>query len=320
MQFKTLGNSDLSISRIGFGAWALGGRWSYGWGPQDDADSIKAIHHALDAGINWIDTAPVYGLGTSEQVVGEAIKGLSNKPLVFTKCGFVWDDKGEVTSNLSADSVRGEIEDSLRRLGVETIDLYQIHWPNPEEQLEEAWQAMADAQKAGKIRWLGASNFSIQQLDRVTAIAPVTSLQPQYSMAFTEPEEELLPFCQENNIGVINYSPMGSGLLTGKMSHERMEQLADDDWRKDPEKAPHFAEPRLSRNLGLADIAAEIAGELGCTVPEVAIAWTLQNPAITGAIVGLRNVDQVKGVISAPEVDLYDVHIARIRDYIFENP
>ncbi len=320
MQTQTLGNSDLDISRIGFGAWALGGHWDYGWGAQDNSESIRALHHALDNGINWIDTAPVYGLGHSESVVGEALKTVASKPYIFTKCGFVWDDAGDVSPSLSADSVRQEIEDSLRRLGVETIDLYQVHWPNPAEQIEEAWQAMADAQQAGKIRWLGASNFSTEQLARVQAIAPVTSMQPQYSMAYTEVEAELLPYCLENEIGVINYSPMGSGLLTGKMSRERMENLDDDDWRKDPEKAPHFAEPRLSRNLGLAEIAADIAAELGHTVPEISIAWTLQNPAITGAIVGLRSEEQVNGVLGAAAVTLSEAHMARIREYTDRNP
>jgi aryl-alcohol dehydrogenase-like predicted oxidoreductase len=320
MKFRTLGESDLNISRIGFGAWALGGGWAYGWGSQESDDSIRAVHHAIDAGINWIDTAPVYGLGHSEAVVGEALKSLSDKPYVFTKCGFVWDENDEVTPQLAADSVRMEIEGSLRRLGVESIDLYQVHYPNPEELVEEAWRAMDDARQAGKIRYLGVSNFSTEQLQTVAEISPVTSLQPQYSMIFTDGEQDVLPYCEQNSIGVINYSPMGSGMLTGKMSRERIANLADDDWRKDPEKAPQFAEPRLSRNLGLAEIAADIAQELGWTVPEVAIAWTLHNPAITGAIVGLRSIEQVNGVLRAPDVGLGAEHLARIRDYITQNP
>lgn len=320
METKRLGKSELNISRVGFGAWALGGEWAFGWGAQDDGDSIRAIHHAIESGINWIDTAPVYGLGRSESVVGEALKTAPSKPYVFTKCGLVWDDEGEVTGRLAAESVRTEIEDSLRRLGVEMIDLYQVHWPNPVEQIEEAWVAMDEAHRAGKIRYLGASNFSPEQLQRVQAIAPVVSLQPPYSMVFPEAEQDVLPYCEEHSIGVINYSPMASGLLTGKMTRNRLKNLADDDWRKDPEKAPHFAEPRLSRNLGLVEIADEIATELSCTIPDIAIAWTLHNPAVTGAIVGLRSVEQVDGVIGAPDVALSDEHMAHIRDYIDKNP
>ena len=320
METKKLGNSDLYISRIGFGAWALGGEWSFGWGAQDDAESIRAIHRAIDAGINWIDTAPVYGLGRSELVVGEALKTASSKPYIFTKCGLVWDNDNNVSGRLSAESVRQEIENSLQRLGVETIDLYQVHWPNPDEQIEEAWVAMDEAHRAGKIRYLGASNFSAEQLERVRAIAPVTSLQPPYSMVFPEAEQDVLPYCEDHSIGVINYSPMASGLLTGKMTRERLESLDASDWRKDPAKAPHFAEPRLSRNLGLVEITADIAAELDCTVPDIAIAWTLRNPTVTGAIVGLRSVEQVDGVIGAPGVDLSDEHMARIRNYIDENP
>ena len=320
MKTKKLGNSDLVISRIGFGAWALGGEWTYGWGKQDDRDSIRAIHHAIDRGINWIDTAPVYGLGRSESVVGEALRTAASRPFVFTKCGLVWDGDDEVSARLTADSVRREVDDSLRRLGIETIDLYQVHWPNPDEQIEDAWQAMDDARRAGKIRYLGASNFSPDQLRRVRTIAPVTSLQPPYSMVFPEADRDVLPFCEDHSIGVISYSPMASGLLTGKMTRERLANLADDDWRKDPAKAPHFAEPRLSRTLGLVELATGIAAELGCTVPDVAIAWTLQNPAVTAAIVGLRSVEQVDGVIGAPDVELNTEHLARVRDYIEDNP
>ena len=320
MKTKKLGNSDLVISRIGFGAWALGGEWTYGWGKQDDRDSIRAIHHAIDRGINWIDTAPVYGLGRSESVVGEALRTAASRPFVFTKCGLVWDGDDEVSARLTADSVRREVDDSLRRLGIETIDLYQVHWPNPDEQIEDAWQAMDDARRAGKIRYLGASNFSPDQLRRVRTIAPVTSLQPPYSMVFPEADRDVLPFCEDHSIGVISYSPMASGLLTGKMTRERLANLADDDWRKDPAKAAHFAEPRFSRNLGLVELATGIAAELGCTVPDVAIAWTLQNPAVTAAIVGLRSVEQVDGVIGAPDVELNTEHLARVRDYIEDNP
>ena len=320
MKSKTLGNSDLDISRVGFGAWALGSSWDYGWGQQDDRDSLAAIDRALDAGIDWIDTAPVYGLGHSESVVGKALKSRRDKTFVFTKCGLVWDDENNVSANLTAASVTREIDASLERLGVDTIDLYQIQWPNPDALIEEAWGAMDDARRAGKIRYLGASNFDIAQLERVQHIAPVTSLQPQYSMVYTEPEAELLPYCEKHGIGIINYSPMGSGLLTGKMSRERLAELPADDWRKDPDKAPQFAEPRLSRNLGLAAIATDIAVELGCTVPEVSIAWTLQNTAITAAIVGMRSASQVDGIIGAPEVELTAKQRQRIRDYLDTHP
>ena len=220
---RTLGNSGLQLTAIGFGAWAIGGgNWAFAWGPQDDNESIAAIRRALDLGVNWIDTAAIYGLGHSEEVVGRALKGSSHKPLVFTKCARRWHEDGSIYPSLKADSVAQELEGSLRRLGVETIDLYQIHWPQPEEEIEEGWEALARLREQGKIRWIGVCNFSVEQMKRVQKIAPITSLQPPYSMLRPAAEKDLLPFAAENGIGVINYSPMVSGLLTGAMTAERI--------------------------------------------------------------------------------------------------
>ena len=244
---RTLGNSDLQLTPIGFGAWAIGGgNWEFAWGPQDDNESIAAIHRALDLGINWIDTAAVYGLGHSEEVVGRAVKSSSHKPLVFTKCSMRWNADRSIYRSLTSASLREELENSLRRLGVETIDLYQIHWPNPEEEIEEGWETLARFKEQGKVRWIGVSNFSVEQMKRVQKIAPITSLQPPYSMLRRAIEEEILPFCEANDIGVINYSPMLSGLLTGKMTAERDRDFPEDDWRR---RNVEFNEPRLSRNL-----------------------------------------------------------------------
>ncbi len=317
MQTKKLGNSDMNISRIGFGAWAIGGVWEWGWGSQEDKDSIAAIHKALDMGINWIDSAPVYGLGHSEEVIGQALKQTNHKPYVFTKCGLPWDDKKEITGNLTKASLQKELEDSLRRLDVDVIDLYQIHWPNPAEDIEQGWEALAELQQQGKIRYIGVSNFSVEQLEKIQKIAPVTSLQPPYSLAFPEVEQEILPFCEKHNIGAINYSPMASGLLSGKMTRERIENLAEDDWRR---RSDHFLEPRLSRNLALVEVLKDIAGQQNCTAGEVAIAWTLLNPGITGAIVGLRREDQVEGVIKAGTISLTSEQVDAISNFIAENP
>src|SRR5215467_8253335 len=241
MQTKPLGNSDLNLTPIGVGAWAMGGGgWAFAWGPQDDDDSISAIRAALDKGVNWIDTAAVYGLGHSEEVVGKAVKGRANPPYIFTKCARIWNEKREIGKSLKADSIRREVEASLRRLGVERIDLYQIHWPEPDEQIEEGWTTMAQLKAEGKVRWIGVSNFNVAQLRRAQAIAPITSLQPPYSIVSPEIEKEILPYCQENNIGTIVYSPMKSGLLTGKMTRERIASLPDDDFRK---RTPNFQEP-----------------------------------------------------------------------------
>jgi aryl-alcohol dehydrogenase-like predicted oxidoreductase len=313
MQTRKLGNSDLRITPVGYGAWAIGGSgWQFGWGSQDDNDSIAAIHRSLELGVNWIDTAAVYGLGHSEEVVGRALKTWPGpRPYVFTKCGRNWDAQGNVGIGLSADSIRREAEDSLRRLSVEVIDLYQIHWPpSPDSaELEEGWSTLASLQRQGKVRWIGVSNFNVQQLRRAQAIAPVTSLQPRYSLVHREIEDQVLPYCLREAIGVIVYSPMASGLLTGAMSRERAANLPKDDWRK---THPDFSEPLLSRNLVLVERLEEIARRHNRSTGEVAIAWTLHNPAVTGAIVGARTADQAEGVMRAGEVHLTDEEVTEI--------
>ena len=318
MQTRQLGNSDLHITRIGFGAWALGGSgWQFSWGAQDDQDSISAIHCALDHGINWIDTAPVYGLGHSEEVVARAVKGRADKPYIFTKCARVWDADGTLGYRLKADSLRREVEDSLRRLQVDTIDLYQIHWPQPDEDIEEGWATLAQLQQAGKVRYIGVSNFNAAQMERARSIAPITSLQPPYSLLRPSVQDEILPYCGAHNIGVIVYAPMGSGLLTGAMTRERAANLPTDDWRSNN---PEFQEPRLLRNLALVDLLREIgARHSGKTPGEVAIAWTLTHPAVTAAIVGARNAGQVDGIVGgAFELDAGDMQA--LADFVAANP
>ena len=305
---RTLGQTDLNITVLGIGAWAMGGKWEWGWGAQDDQDSIRTIHHALNQGINWIDTAPVYGLGHSEVVVGKAIKSLSTKPLIFTKCGFRWNDKQEITPSLIGKSVREEVEASLRRLQIEQIDLYQIHWPNPEAQIEDAWATMSELKQEGKIRYIGVSNHSIEQMQKLETIAHIDSLQPPYSLLNRDYESEVLPWCKNNQSGVICYSPMASGMLTGKMTRERIAALVD-DWRKD---APDFTEPKLTRNLHVVDKLREVASKHNCAVSEVALAWVLKNSAVTGAITGMRNPEQVDGVIGAADLKLDDEDIRLI--------
>ena len=315
---KTLGNSDLKLTPIGFGAWAIGGgNWDFAWGAQDDAESIRAIHQALEEGINWIDTAAVYGLGHSEEIVGKAVKGSSHRPLIFTKCSMRWDEQRTIYRSLKAASVREELEGSLQRLGVETIDLYQIHWPMPDEEIEEGWGELARQQQAGKIRWIGVSNFNVEQLKRAQAIAPITSLQPPYSMLRPAVEQEILPWCLANGVGVINYSPMVSGLLTGRMSKERVAAMPSDDWRR---KAVEFNEPRLSRNLRLVELLREIGSKHGVEPGVVAVAWTLHHPAITAAIVGGRSGEQVKGLAPALHFRLNEEEFRSIRTFLTANP
>jgi aryl-alcohol dehydrogenase-like predicted oxidoreductase len=310
MEKKRLGNSDLELTPMGVGAWAMGGSgWAFAWGPQDDDESIAAIHEALDRGVNWIDTAAVYGLGHSEEVVARALAGRSNRPYVFTKCERNWNENREIYKSLKADSVRRECEASLRRLKVDTIDLYQIHWPEPDEDVEEGWATLAKLQEEGKVRWIGVSNFNVQQLERCRKIAPITSLQPPYSAISPEIEAEVLPYCQTHGIGVIVYSPMKSGLLTGKMTKERVAAFPQDDFRK---RAPAFQEPQLSRNLDLADLMRRIGERHGRSAGEVAIAWTLRHPAVTAAIVGMRSADQARGVLGALDFRLSDDEIAEI--------
>ena len=310
MKTRPLGNSDLHITPLGVGAWAMGGGgWAFAWGPQDDADSIAAIHAALDRGINWIDAAAVYGLGHSEEIVARALKGRSRRPYVFTKCGLVWNEKREIRRTLKRDSIRRECEDSLRRLAVEVIDLYQIHWPDPDAEVEEGWSTLAQLQKEGKVRWIGVSNFNTAQLARAQAIAPVTSLQPPYSILSPEIEKETLSFCARQNIGVIVYSPMKSGLLTGAMTRERIAKMPADDFRR---RTPQFNEPLLTRNLALVERLRAIGNRHGRTPGEVALAWTLRRPEVTAAIVGMRSAQQVEGVVGAAEFRLSDAEIAEI--------
>ncbi|NQT27924.1 aldo/keto reductase [candidate division KSB1 bacterium] len=302
METRQLGKSDLYLTPIGLGTWAMGGGdWAFGWGPQDDEVSIYTIHKAIDLGINWIDTAPVYGLGHSEEVVGRALKGLSAKPYIATKCSRVWDSDGKIGSNLSKKNILKEADDSLRRLGVDVIDLYQIHWPNPKDQIEEGWDAVARLIQAGKVRYGGVSNFSVQQIERIQPIHPITSLQPPYSMLKCWIEDSL-PFCKENQIGVIPYSPMQKGLLTGKITKERIESLSADDHRKND---PMFQEPELSINLEFVDRLHPIAEKYGTTLSQLAVAWTLFRPEITGAIVGGRCPDQIEEVVGAAGFHLY---------------
>jgi aryl-alcohol dehydrogenase-like predicted oxidoreductase len=313
METKTLGNSDLSITLVGFGAWAIGGSgWEFAWGRQDDEDSIAAIHRALELGVNWIDTAAVYGTGHSEEVVGRALKEWRGpRPYVCTKCALTWDKDRKVKPNHSAVSIRRECEDSLGRLQVETIDLYQMHWPPSDSgsSLEEAWQAMADLQKAGKVRWMGVSNFDAAQIQRAEKIRPVTSLQPPYSLLRRKSEDEILPYCQKRGIGAISYAPMASGLLTGAMTRERAANLPPDDFRS---RNKEFQEPRLSKNLELVERLRQVGARHGRGPGEVAVAWVLRHPAITGAIVGARNAKQVDGVMRAGEWKLAAEEIAEI--------
>jgi aryl-alcohol dehydrogenase-like predicted oxidoreductase len=314
---RRLGNSDLELTPIGLGAWAIGGAdWQYSWGPQDDNDSIEAIHRALDLGVNWIDTAAVYGLGHSEEIVGRAVKSSAHTPYIFTKCSRLWNDDGSIYSELSPASLERELEGSLRRLGVETIDLYQIHWPAPEEAIEAAWGALERFREQGKVRWIGISNFDVEQMKRIQRIAPITSLQPPYSMLRRAIETEILPFALANSIGVINYSPMLSGMLTGKMTTERAAALPPSDWRR---KNIEFSEPRLSRNMRLVQLLREIGDAHGVTAGVVAIAWTLHHPAITAAIVGGRSARQVEETAAALTYRIEQDEYERINRFLAAN-
>jgi aryl-alcohol dehydrogenase-like predicted oxidoreductase len=312
MKTKQLGNSDLFITPVGFGSWAIGGAgWQYGWGKQNDDDSVAAIHRALELGVNWIDTAAVYGLGHSEEIVSQALATWSDaRPYVFTKCGLRWDAKGQTRRDLTAASIRQECEDSLRRLNVDTIDLYQIHWPVEDTNvLEEGWSTMAQLQREGKARWIGVSNFDVDQMKRAQAIAPITSLQPRYSLVHTEIEAEILPFCRRNGIGTIVYSPMASGLLTGAMTRERIARLPEDDWRKHDSD---FTEPRLSAHLALVEWLRVVGQRHHRSPGAAAVAWTLRHPAVTAAIVGARRPEQVDDAVVAAGLrltpaDLYEI-------------
>jgi aryl-alcohol dehydrogenase-like predicted oxidoreductase len=311
MQTRRLGDSDLDITPLGFGAWAIGGGdWAFGWGAQDDRDSVAAIREALDLGVNWIDTAPVYGLGRSEEVVAKALEGVPRRPFVFTKCGRTWDEHREIGKRLKAASIRGECEASLRRLRVDRIDLYQIHWPEPDEDVEEGWTECARLKDEGKVRWIGVSNFSVAQLERARRIAPVTSLQPPYSMLRRDIEPEILPWCAAHGVGVLAYSPLASGLLTGGWTTARHAALPDDDWRK--AKNPLFQEPRFSRNLEVVDVLRRIAAARGVAPGAVALAWVLAHPAVTAAIVGARRPGQFADHVAAATLRLTDAERAEI--------
>jgi aryl-alcohol dehydrogenase-like predicted oxidoreductase len=311
---KQLGNSDMQLTAIGFGAWAIGGgNWQYGWGAQDDQDSIDAIHRSLDAGINWIDTAAVYGLGHSEEVVAKALKSSSHKPYVFTKSSMTWGEDRVIVQTMK--KIREEVEQSLKRLQLDVIDLYQIHWPVPDNEVEEGWSTMADLQREGKVRWIGVSNFNVAQMERALKIAPITSLQPPYSMINRSIEAEILPFCAKHGIGVINYSPMQSGLLTGAMTAERIAKMPEDDFRRNTKQ---FKEPLLSRNLELVELLRSIGKKHNVEPGVVAIAWTLHNPAVTAAIVGGRNAKQVEGVLPAATFPLSEDEFAEIGKFLTE--
>lgn len=302
MQKRRLGYTELEITRIGLGTWAIGGGdWKFGWGPQDDQASIAAIHRAIDLGINWVDTAPAYGLGHCEEVVGRALREISKKPLVFTKCERCWDEKGELFGRLKRESVVAEIEASLKRLQVEVIDLYQIHWPQPDEDIEEGWEAIATGIKQGKIRYGGVSNFNVDQMKRLLPIHPIASLQPPFSMVRREIESELLPFCGANGIGTIIYSPMQKGLLTDKLSKAWADGLPANDHRRGD---PNFQEPKLGRHLKLVEALRMIAKREGHTVGQLAIAWALHQPHVTGAIVGARSPNQIEETAPAGDWDL----------------
>ncbi len=312
MKTRRLGNSDLMITPVGYGSWAIGGAgWDYAWGPQKDNESVSAILRSLELGVNWIDTAAVYGLGHSEEIVARALAGWKGRrPLIFTKCGLVWDAQRRLSRKLSAASVRKECEASLCRLHTEVIDLYQVHWPpETDSEIEEGLAALAALRKEGKVRQIGVSNFGVSQMARARAVADIVSLQPPYSLVRRDIEKEILPYCKRNVIGVIVYAPMASGLLTGAMTAERALNLPDNDWRK---HSPEFNEPNLSRNLVLVERLRSVGSRYGRTPGEVAIAWTLNNPAVTGAIVGARSAKQADGVMRAAELKLSEEDIAEI--------
>jgi len=317
MNLRPLGNSDLNISPLGFGSWAAGGGgWAFGWGPQDDRETVSAIHKALDLGVNWIDTAAIYGLGHSEEAVARALEGRATKPYLFTKCSMVWDAQGKIGHSLKAGSIRSECEASLRRLKVERLDLYQIHWPDPDADIEEGWEAMARLQAEGKVRWIGVSNFNGGQLERARRIAPITSLQPPYSMLRRGIEAELLPYCAKHGIGVLAYSPMQAGLLTGAMTRERVAALPEDDWRR---RTPEFQEPRLTKNLRLQDHLKAMGSRRGVSAAVVALAYVLRRPELTGAIVGARSAGQVEGWIAGMDFRLSDAEVNELEGFLSGN-
>lgn len=317
MERRRLGYTDLKLSPVGLGTWAIGGGgWAFAWGPQDDEESVATIRYAIEQGVNWIDTAPVYGLGHSEKGVGQAIKGLREKVIIATKCGLIWNKRGKISGRLKRESIRREVEASLRRLNIDVIDLYQIHWPDPDREIEEAWSTMADLIKEGKVRYIGVSNFNVEQLKRIRPIHPVASLQSPYSMLNRGIEDELLNYCQAHNIGVIVYSPMECGLLTGKYTKESIQNLPEDDWRRT--KNPHFQEPELFANLKLVEGLRPIAEENNRTVAQLAVAWVLRKSEVTAAIVGARHPSQIEETALAGEWALSKKDIAAIERLLKE--
>lgn len=315
MHTRPFGKTGMEITPIGLGAWAMGGgNWKFGWGPQDDQESMNTIHRAIDLGLNWIDTAAVYGLGHAEEVVGKALKGRAEKPYIFTKCSRTWNEQGEIISKLKADSLRREVEDSLRRLDVDAIDLYQIHWPQPDEDVEEGWSTLVKLKEEGKVKHIGVSNFNVEQMERCKKYGVVETLQPPYSLLKRDVESDILPYCERENIGVIVYSPMRSGLLSGRMSKERIANMPEDDWRKND---ADFQAPRLERNLELATLLTEDIGyphNVGAGV--VAIAWALSNPAVSGAIVGARHPIQIEELLPAAELRLSTSELEQIDNFL----
>jgi len=313
MEKRRLGNSDLELTVIGFGSWALGGPWEFGWGPQDDDDSVATMIAGLEEGINWIDTAAVYGCGHSEVVVGRMLREFGEKPIIATKCGLLWDEKRRKVNCLDADSIMRECEDSLRRLGIETIDLYQMHWPEPDGQIEEAWQAMIRLRDQGKVRFIGVSNYNVAQIERISQIEKPVSLQPPYSMLNRGIENEALGYCADNSIGVVAYSPMHRGLLTGKFTPEKIAALVEDDHRH---RVPDFNEPRLSINLQFVESLRSIAERLGIKVSQLALAWVLRRDEVTSAIAGARHPGQIRETVKAGDIKLDDEIIKEIEELL----
>lgn len=321
MRKRKLGNSDLHITPVGLGAWAIGGGdWKFGWGHQDDEHSVRVIHEALERGVNWIDTAPVYGLGHSEEIVGRALAEMpaERRPMLFTKCGHPWDANGDLSYSLKAADLRKECEASLRRLRVDAIDLYQFHWPKPEKQLEEGWHAMQELKAEGKVRWVGICNASVDQMEKLLPIGPITSHQMHYSLLRPNVELAEMPFCEAHGIGVLAYSPMGSGLLTGTVTRETIAALPENDWRK--KGHPHFQEPLLTRNLNLVELLSRIGARHGKIPGAVAVAWVLRQPAVTAAIVGAREPGQFHEPAAAAEWRLAPAEVEEIAAFITANP
>lgn len=313
MQKRRLGKTDLNLTTVGLGTWAMGGPWQFGWGPQDDNEALAAIHAALDLGINWIDTAAVYGLGHSEELVGEVLRQTKHKPYIATKCGLLWNDRKEKVPCLEPESIRRECEVSLKRLGVEVIDLYQMHWPEPEKDIETGWEEMARLRDEGKVRYIGVSNYNVEQLERIHRIHPVASMQPPYSMLHREAEGGLLEYCAKNDIGVIVYSPMQRGLLTGKFSRRHLATLAEDDHRR---KNPDFQEPRLGATLELVEKLRPLAERNERTLAQLVIAWVLRRPEVTAAIVGARRPEQIKETAPASDWNLTEKDIEEIEQLL----